>query len=1190
MLGHDEAGARSELVRIIRQVRRRWRLRLAARAGAILLAAGVAAVLVGSWALQHAAFSPGSITVFRVLAYLVLAGLAVWYGVVPQLRRPSDAQVALYLEEHEPSLNAAVVSAVELGDHPGGRADLSDALLRRLVRDALERAHAVDDGRRIERATLRRASGALVATAVIGLLVVLTGPGFFRSGAAALLQPWRQAEAATPYRILVTPGNATVPRGADVTVSAALSGFTSGQVSLVLRSKGGEGFDRVPMTVPEGGSQPEAVLFALDGATDYYVEAAGVRSPLFRIEVADLPYTRRLELEYHYPAYTGLAPRTVEDAGDVAALRGTRTRLRVWTTRPTPAGRIVLGDGRAFPLGAAPDGTLTGTLPVDRDGIYRIELRGPDGRPVVGSPQYTITVLDDRAPSVSFEKPGRDTRATPVEEVFLQPRAEDDYGIGRLELVYSVNGGEQKSVALYTGGSKPLRTVSAGHTLYLEELGLQPGDVISYYARALDNDAVGKRKAGTSDIYFVQIRPFRKEYRAAEQRGMPGGGGQEDEGSLSERQKQVIAATFNLLRDRPTLGTKEAGQHRTTIALAQGRVRAQVETLARRMKERGVVRMDSAFGEIAKLLPAAATSMKEAEDLLRGEKDRDALAPEQKALQQLQRAEAVYHDVQVSMGASNGGEGQSPEAEDLADLFDLEMDRLRDQYETVQRGQDERTSSELDQTLERLKELARREQQAAERQRRLARGQPGGGGGGAQSQKELADQLEQEAHKLERLARENPQRNANLEESARRLRDAADAIRRAAADPSGAGARSAGDRIDEARRLLQRERGDRLGQAADEARRKAEELAAEQHRIAGDVRGLNGRGAADAEQARRLAERKDRLAAGVRDLEGRLDRLAADAEARDTAAAEKLRDAANRIRERRTEDKIKLSRALVQRGGGGEYGERLEGDISADLDSLRTRVAEAAGAAARADAGARKAEQTLEHAQELAQGMASLGERLRQRAEGTAPEGERRLEPGRQGQPNGQSGQPAAGQDGARGQPGQAGGQAGTAQSGRGGQGRQGQAGGAAAGRDGRAGADSASGGFSPGGGGADGRPGGFAPGEIRQFQREARERVSDAEALRREMAAEGRDVAGLDRVIERMRRLGTDEPYRDPAALAQLRQGVVDGLERLEFGLRRDIQGEREHVMLSGGSEVPERFRKLVEEYFKALARSRER
>ena len=36
-----------------------------------------------------------------------------------------------------------------------------------------------------------------------------------------------------------------------------------------------------------------------------------------------MPYVQRLEMEYHFPAYTGLEPQKIEDGGDIAVIAGT---------------------------------------------------------------------------------------------------------------------------------------------------------------------------------------------------------------------------------------------------------------------------------------------------------------------------------------------------------------------------------------------------------------------------------------------------------------------------------------------------------------------------------------------------------------------------------------------------------------------------------------------------------------------------------------------------------------------------------------------------------------------------------------------------------------------------------------------------------------------------------------------------
>ncbi|MCA1559005.1 MAG: DUF4175 domain-containing protein [Acidobacteria bacterium] len=337
-----------------------------------------------------------------------------------------------------------------------------------------------------------------------------------------------------PYRIDVKPGNATVPRGADQTITASLHGFDADQASLMVRKSADAPFERLPLV--RGDSQYEAMLFDLAGPVDYFVEAAGVRSGTFTLKVVDLPYVERLELEFHFPAYTGLEPRKIENGGDIAVLKGTEVRVRVVPTMRSTGGQIRLHESASAALTAADDGSLSSRFVADRDGFYRVELDAPTGERVSASPQYTIDVLTDQPPTVSISKPGRDTTASPIEEVFVEARAEDDFGVRDLELVYSVNGAPEKSIRLLDG-KKRQPEVTAGHTFYLEELSVQPGDFVSYYARAADNDAVQGAKRASSDMYFLQVRPLKKDFTRAQSQagGGGGGGGRGEVGALSQQ-------------------------------------------------------------------------------------------------------------------------------------------------------------------------------------------------------------------------------------------------------------------------------------------------------------------------------------------------------------------------------------------------------------------------------------------------------------------------------------------------------------------------------------------------------------------------------------------------------------------------------------------------------------------------------
>ena len=127
--------ARAELIAVIRQVRTRWRTKLAIRGAVGFLLAGLLAIVAMAAALDYFRFSPAAIFWFRLVAGAALLVAAAWFFARPLLRKVSDEQVALYLEEHEPSLQAEIISAIDasrLADT--ANSPHSRALVQKLVR------------------------------------------------------------------------------------------------------------------------------------------------------------------------------------------------------------------------------------------------------------------------------------------------------------------------------------------------------------------------------------------------------------------------------------------------------------------------------------------------------------------------------------------------------------------------------------------------------------------------------------------------------------------------------------------------------------------------------------------------------------------------------------------------------------------------------------------------------------------------------------------------------------------------------------------------------------------------------------------------------------------------------------------------------------------------------------------------
>ncbi len=1149
---YDTIGGRpepdEELYRAISSVRFRWRMKVALRGLAIVLAIGIVVFLVSTFGMDKLRFTPAAVLVFRALTYVLVLGAIVRFFVLPLSKGVSDRRVALYIEEREPSLQASLISAIDSQeDRDAGSASLSPALAEKLVQSAADRCRDIHFGREIDHSALRRSSGGLAGVAAAGMLLLVANPAFVRHGAPFLLFPWSGTSSENPYVIDVLPGDTLVPRGADLRVNAQLLGFDAEEVTVAVKRGGGEDgeWERWAMAVGSETGAYEIFIFELNEATDYSVEASGVRSRVFHIEVADLPYVARVDLEYRFPAYTGLRPQIQEDRGDIAALRGTRVTLAITPTMRVTRGMIVIDGGDSIALDLREDGNLSGTLTVEREGLYRILLEGFDGRMVVGSPDYFIDALDDQPPSIRLEKPGRDIKVTPIEEVLVEVGAEDDYGLRTLQLIYSVNGNPEDTLDLFDGARRT-KEMSATYTFYLEELSLQPGDLISYYAQVTDNNRVGGRRTVTTDIYFMGVRPFGRDYRQADQGGGGGGGGGESlDGQFSQQQRQIVAATFKMVRDRDEYSDKEYQENMATLALSQGRLRERVEAVVRRIQDRGVMQSDTGFTRIIEELSAAAEEMLTSEEELGARRARETLPAAQRALQHLQRAEAAFREVQVSQGGGGGGGGgQTPNAEDLADLFELELDKMQNQYESVQRGQQEQIDQELDATLQKLQELARRQQQENERMRRRAANLQNRIGGGGQGQRQLAREAEELARQLERLARE--QSLDRLRDTARRLREAADAMRRTASNRNEniAEAQQALDRLQDARRMLDGGRSERLERDVQDALRRAERLVDQQGRMTQNVERLRrGGGQRSLEAMRRIMEQKDELAGEVNDLEADLDQLARDWRREQRDAARALAEAAGSIRDNRLADKIRYSKGVVQQRTP-EYARNFEEQIGADLEELRQLIEDAAGAVGENDE--QRIGDLLADTRGLVWDLESLDERIQERAEGQTGQRGEEQQGGQQQQGGGGQQQQAQGQG-------------------------QGQTGGG-------------DGGFPRGG--STGGFGGFRPDDVRQFRGEFRERATELEALRQRMRREGIEVSTLSDVLERLRLLDSQSVFDDPAEIARLQQATIEGLKEFEYALRRRFADpESDRLLLSGSDEVPQGFKELVEEYYRALS-----
>jgi hypothetical protein len=851
--------------------------------------------------------------------------------------------------------------------------------------------------------------------------------------------------------------------------------------------------------------------------------------------------------------------------------------------------RLLFDDRSTLDLAASGQQDFTGSFVLHRSGSYVVQAAESRSRYYAGSAEYEVEAIEDSAPKITITRPMRDVRATNVEEIFSELKAEDDIGVGRLELHYSVNGGQDKATNLYSG--RPSGTsVTRPHTFFLEEFGLQPGDVVSYYGKVWDNNSATGPATSSSDIYFIEIRPFEQKYTQSQQQGGQGGNGEEAQEALSRQQKEIISATFKLIREKVRTDPKEYQDSLKSLALVQSRLQGQAQGLVDRLQRRGAVQIDENFEKLAEYLKNAINEMGKASIDLGAQKPDEALPPEQKSLQQLMRAESLFREIQVSFAQNSGASGQQANAQDLADLFELELNKLKNQYETVQRGEKQSGDQKVDEALQRLKELAQRQQQLNEANK--LRAQQGSsssqGGGGSQSQQQLMDEAGQLQRQLQRLSRERS--SPQLGDASGQLQRAVDEMKRALNDSrkgNSAESRAQGMRalqqLEDARRKLQRGQESDLNQGLQEAFSESGKLVEEQRRIQEGLDRLTkeqaqASGSQEASKQRRedIVSRKEGLADRLKNLEDQVQNLSRQARRNQKETSGKLADAAEGIRDKRLPERILSGNSLIQ-NGFYEGQKQREDFIRNGLEDLRKQLELARDSLGQSKEG--KMEDAANRARQLAEGLESMQQRLREGPNGQVREnsGSRQNQQGRQpqGQQSGQA-QSAQGQEGR-----QASGAQGTLRNGPGQNPQNPESGNPTPEADLRNPSGNTS--------GAPVGLGQYGDEDIRQLQREFGQRLADAQELRRLLDRNSTQMENLDRAIESLRRAGDPRNYNDPEQIARLK-AAIDFTRKIEVALSRDLENlnRDEKYFYAQDNEAPADYQKLVEEYFKSIAKSR--
>jgi len=383
---------------------------------------------------------------------------------------------------------------------------LSSGLITMAAEHAESLARRAPLAKAVPAKPLGRALAVLVAqAALIGLLALLM-PGLAKTEWNRFTRPHDDVPPYSSLRFSVVPGDTSVLYGEELEIAATVEGGVVDHLELVL--VGGDGSQSSLPMFSETNGKWRAVLSKLTEPTSYFVRSYRARSIKYRIDIITVPRIETVRVLIVPPPYAGQPnyEGPVPDEG-VKGLRGTKVTVWATSNRPLSGGRLQVTRGRGASgkldvlamQPSEPGGQEAfGRFEISSDGKFELQVLDEARQLSQQSFSGNVTLVKDQYPLVRILKPPPQSLATPTALLPVVLSAEDDCGISRLELFRSLNHSRPSPAAVRLPAKAPAphrRDEQIG--LPLADYRLEPGDVLTFFARVEDNDPAGAKGTET---------------------------------------------------------------------------------------------------------------------------------------------------------------------------------------------------------------------------------------------------------------------------------------------------------------------------------------------------------------------------------------------------------------------------------------------------------------------------------------------------------------------------------------------------------------------------------------------------------------------------------------------------------------------------------------------------------------------
>lgn len=563
----------------------------------------------------------------------------------------------------------------------------------------------------------------------------------------------------------VEPGNIELEAGSDLLVTVRFGNGVSQQATLIARDETGE-TESFPMQGSLNDALASSTIRKLKSPIEYQVVVGDQTSDTFQVKLFEHPSILASDASIKYPSYARLEDKEIKNTRRITAVDGSTVSWELAINKPVKIAELVDEQGSVLPLSIDQSDPTKYRIPLtlSESQRYQIRLVDTQDRTSKIKEELSIKILPNQEPKLQLTSP-LDQRVSAIQELEVSAKAQDDFGILRTGISVAIGDRQPEEIVISEvplatpatapvnqPATAPYNTSTTTHQpqavkkqevkylIDLESLDAKTDQLVTYHFWTEDQSRSGEIRRIDSDLFFAEVRPFEESFResdasATEQRqqqqrqqqNSPAGQQAEE---LSELQKKIMTAAWNILRSWPTDNTTDSltpefKEKIEVVKTSQEQAFEQSKALEQQLIEQQQqdAKSLSELTGVQQAMQAAIEKLQVAPTPKDSIVIRDSMTEMRKAYEGLLRLRAREHEIVQSQQQqpSNSQSQSASQRNRQQQIEQLQLEQSPSRYEEESQPMPEEApvDKEMRQVMNRLDELAKRQADLNEQIREL---------------------------------------------------------------------------------------------------------------------------------------------------------------------------------------------------------------------------------------------------------------------------------------------------------------------------------------------------------------------------------------------------------------------------------------------------------------------------------------